>query len=158
MKKFNLTLPEIKAVRDVKILEASILALIQNDEIISGIPTERYLEKILSNWIRLSKIRQSSGNRPGEEAVQFERYNKVCFPVELIKNNRLFPKFLGKNSKETHYEYINRIQRFIMDMDVKKIIEMLGELDPNDPKLNPTIKFMEALIKKKKNGGGCLIF
>jgi hypothetical protein len=42
-------------------------------------------------------------------------------------------------------------------MDLSKLNDILGDMNPTDPRVGPAMKFLEKLIEKKKDSG-CVIF
>ena len=88
------SLPEIKAIRDLKFLEASIIVLIHSDklDVNKKYTTQEYVEIILSKWLNYQEIKISPPPNQGESPQDFKR-DRIDFPADVCQESAYVPKF-----------------------------------------------------------------
>lgn len=113
------------------------------------------VEKILNEFVKyiLTKISPPPNDR--ERPPDFKRYNKVEFPDDIFLP-KVIPKFLKRKPNEIYKDYIDRITTFCKDMEIERLNDIMGELNPQDLRLHCAIKFLEKVIEDKKDT--CVIF
>lgn len=155
-KKFY-TLPEIKAVRDLKFLEACILILLNTYKIEphKKLTTKEYVEIILNEFVKYMQNQISPPPDVGEVPQDFKRNDRVDFPADVCEESKFVPVFLSRQVDEYYHEYIDRITGYLNNLKEEKLNEILGELNPKDARLSAAIKYLQKILEDKKS---CVIF
>ena len=151
------TLPEIKAIRDLKFLEASIIVLINSGklDLNNKYTTQEYVQIILSKWTNYLENKISPPADQGEAPQDFKRTDKIDFPSDVCQESPQIPKILTRKPDEYYNEYIERISEYLKELKTERITEILGDLDPTDNRVSAAIKFLQKVLEEKKS---CVIF
>jgi len=151
------TLPEIKAIRDLKFLEACILVLINSEKIDlkKKYTTQEYVEIIVSKWTNYLEQKLSDPPSQNENPPDYFRIEKIDFPADVCQNNKFIPKFLARKVDEFYSEYLERITKYLKNLEKEQLNEILGELDPTDKRQSAAMTFLEKVIEDKNS---CVIF
>ena len=151
------TLPEIKAIRDLKFLEASIIVLINSGklDLNNKYTTQECVQIILSKWTNYLENKISPPADQGEAPQDFKRTDKIDFPSDVCQESPQIPKILTRKPDEYYNEYIERISEYLKELKTERITEILGDLDPTDNRVSAAIKFLQKVLEEKKS---CVIF
>ncbi|CAF1370630.1 unnamed protein product [Rotaria sordida] len=146
----KLTIQQILAIRDTKILEACCIKLLCNDiinplreqnemDIVNEISSEF---KNIHYAYQISPDLQTSNEAPEE----FQRINKFAIP-DYFFDRQMNHRFMKCMQNEPADEHRERVKNYLMSLSGSKISELIGCIDPSESKLNQLlILLLEKLI------------
>ena len=91
----------------------------------------------------------STPNKAGEVAPSEKLYSEVSFDHQILDSKGLL--YLKRGTHEDYEAYYKRINKFLEDMNVEKLNDLLMLIDPNILKYKPTIEYLSKKIDSKKS-------
>ncbi|CAF4334144.1 unnamed protein product [Rotaria sp. Silwood2] len=148
----KLTIQQILAIRDTKILEACCIKLLCND-IINPLREQNEMEivkKISSEFKNIHYAYQISPDlqTSDEEPEEFHRINKFAIP-DYFFDQQMNHRFMKCMQDEPAYEHRERVKSYLMGLSGSKISELIGCIDPSESKLNPLLILLLEVQKGK---------
>ncbi|CAF4082312.1 unnamed protein product [Rotaria magnacalcarata] len=148
----KLSIQQILAIRDTKLLEACCIKLLCNDDI-NPLTEHDELEIIKKILLELKNIHYSWQLSPDlqtseEQPAEFQRMNKFVIPdcfFDLQINHR-FMKCMEDEPERKHRE---RVKNYLMRLSESKIAELIGCIDPSESTLNPLLILLLEVQKEK---------
>ncbi|CAF3928018.1 unnamed protein product [Rotaria sp. Silwood1] len=148
----KLTIQQILAIRDTKILEACCIKLLCND-IINPLREQDEMEIVKNISSEFKNIHYACQISPDlqtsdEEPEEFQRINKFAIPDYFFDRqmNHRFMKCMKDEPADAHRE---RVKHYLMRLSASKISELIGCIDPSESKLNPLLILLLEVQKEK---------
>lgn len=104
----------------------------------------------------------SEGNLKEDDPEEKICYREVYFGEKYVKEQEL-PLFLKRKPKivrndigikeegEKYKDYLGRISLYLEGLETSQLNQILGKIDPTNPRYGPSIDFLMKILNEKKN-------
>lgn len=149
----KLSIQQILAIRDTKLLEACCIKLLCNDDInpLTDHDETEILNKISAEFKNIHYAWQLSPDlqTSEEQPEEFQRINKFSIP-DYFFDQHTSHRFMKCMKDEPESKHRERVKSYLTHLSASKIGELVGSIDPSESKLNPLLILLLEVQKEKR--------